>query len=187
MKIEEIVSKVWGPEESADYHSKDSPPGSREKILDLISKNAYNSNRAYEGCTRCVLIALQRELNLPNTGEAIKASTGLAAGVARMGETCGALLGGIMALGLCYGSQDLSDFDSYVKTMEVSKDLFSRFESELGTTKCSRIQKKLLGREIDFFKEEDRDFWYKNGGLEVCPWVCSLTARITGDLILADK
>ena len=49
-------------------------------------------------CAQAVLYAFGPELGLP--GEtALKVATGLGAGVARRGQTCGALTGGILALG----------------------------------------------------------------------------------------
>ena len=45
----------------------------------------------------------------------MKASTALSAGVARKGETCGALLGAMMAMGLVRGTERLDDFDGYAR------------------------------------------------------------------------
>lgn len=183
MRVERIVPKVWGPEEKAVYNTRESAPGCREKLLDIIAKSAYNNDRAYEGCSRCVLWALQTHLHLEDEG-ALRASTALAAGVARMGETCGALLGAIMAIGLARGSAHLEDFEAYVKTMEAGYEMFNRFKEKMGSTRCFEIQEKLLGRRYDFKKEEDREAWYQEGGLEVCPWVCGEAARIAADIIL---
>jgi len=183
MKVDEIVAKVWGPKEEAVYNTRKSSPGSREKLLDVIAKTSYNNNRAYEGCTRCVLWAIQTHLHLEDAG-ALRASTAMAAGVARMGETCGALLGGIMAIGLVRGNEDLADFDAYVETMSMGVEMFNRFKEMMGSVKCFDIQEKLLGRRFNFFKEDDREAWYTGGGIEVCPWVCGEAARIAADIIL---
>ena len=160
----EIVAKVWGPKEEAVYNTRKSPPGSREKLLDVIAKTGYNNNRAYEGCTRCVLWAIQTHLHFEDAG-ALRASTAMAAGVARMGE-------------------DLADFDAYVETMSMGVEMFNRFKEMMGSVKCFDIQEKLLGRRFDFFKEDDREAWYTGGGIEVCPWVCGEAARIAADVIL---
>lgn len=179
------------PKESAQYDTRAEPPGSTRKILDAVSKSAYDNNRAYEGCARCVLDALQRHLYLVDDNKAfkaaLKASTALAAGVARKGETCGALIGAIMGVGLFMGTDRLNDFDGYVRTMEVSSAVFDKFKNNYGTVKCSDIQQKLLGRRIDFFKEEDREAWYKIGGLEACPGVCATAARIAAEMILEPR
>jgi len=51
-------------ENEAIYQVKGVPPGSREKILDIVAKSAYNNDRAYEGCTRSVLAALIEHFHL---------------------------------------------------------------------------------------------------------------------------
>jgi len=183
MEVDEIVAKVWGPKEEAVYSTRKSPPGSREKILDVIAKSAYNNNRAFEGCTRCVLLALQTYLHIEDEGT-LRASTAMAAGVARMGETCGALLGGIMAIGLVRGRAELEDFDAYVETMKMGVEMFNRFKEKMGSPKCFDIQERFLGRRFNFFNEEDREAWYKGGGIEICPWVCGEAARMAADIIL---
>jgi len=98
MSLEEVAKII----EKANYTNRQIEPGSREKLLDRVAWAAYYNDRVYEGCTRSVFQALQSHLHLED-GAAIKASTALAGGVARMGETCGALTGGIMAIGLVLG------------------------------------------------------------------------------------
>jgi hypothetical protein len=101
------------PKETARYDTRSEGMASTGKILDRIAKAAYDNDRAYEGCTRCVLAALQDHLHLLDDdkacGAVLKASTALAAGVARRGETCGALTGAIMAVGLVTGGERLDD------------------------------------------------------------------------------
>jgi len=182
---QEFITKLEENEEI--YNVKGVSPGAREKILDIIAKSAYNNDRAYEGCTRCVLAALIEHLHLSScegTKEVIKASSALAAGVCRMGETCGALIGGIMAIGLITGSEKLEDFAAYQKAMENSYKLYNRFKEKYGTTNCFEIQEKVLGRHYDFKDKEDRAAWYKDGGLDKCPMVCATAARLTAEIIL---
>jgi C_GCAxxG_C_C family probable redox protein len=186
MNTDRAVPKIPGPAERAVYTTRESPPGSRAKLLDVIAKAAYDNNRAYEGCSRCVLWALQTHMRRPDDG-ALRASTAMAGGVARMGETCGALLGGIMFAGQVLAREDLRDFDAYVATMEVAAQIFDRFKREFGTTRCRDIQEERLGRSFDFFKEEDREAWYRRGGLEVCPLVCAEAARLTADVLLPEE
>ncbi|MEM3704029.1 MAG: C-GCAxxG-C-C family protein [Candidatus Bathyarchaeia archaeon] len=176
------------PKETARYDTRAEPPASINKILDVVAKSAYNNNRAYEGCTRCVIDALQQHLHLVDDYKeyktVLKASTGLAAGVARKGETCGALIGAIMGVGLVAGTEHLDDFENYVKAMEAARKVFENFKKHFGTVKCTEIQEKVLGRSYDFFKEEDREAWYKDGGLDACPGVCAIAARTAAEIIL---
>ena len=104
-----------------------------------------------------------------------------------MGETCGALIGGIMAIGLVLGHEELEDIQAYRDTMKDSYNMYNRFKEELGSTTCSEIQKKLFGRGFDFNKDEESEAWVKAGGLEKCPMVCAIAARIAADIILTLK
>ena len=176
------------PRERAQYDAPGEGVASTRKILDRIAKAAYDNDRAYEGCTRCVLAALQEHLHLLNDDDAfravLKASTPLAAGVARRGETCGALTGAVMAVGLVAGAERLDDAEGYVRAMEVAVEVFDRFKENYGTVKCFEIQKKLFGRSYDFFNPEDAEAWYKDDGLDKCPGVCAVAARIGAKVIL---
>jgi C_GCAxxG_C_C family probable redox protein len=176
------------PKETARYDTRSEDMASTGKILDRIAKAAYDNDRAYEGCTRCVLAALQDHLHLLDDdkacGAVLKASTALAAGVARRGETCGALTGAIMAVGLVTGGERLDDAEGYVRAMNIAVEVFDRFKKNYGTVKCFEIQEKLFGRHYDFFNPEDAEAWYKDGGLDKCPGVCAVAARIGGEVIL---
>jgi C_GCAxxG_C_C family probable redox protein len=178
------MSKRYYPEETARYDLRSEEAGSKAKILDRVAKAAYDNNRAYEGCARCVLHALQTHMNITdeNTFTAVfKSSTALSAGVARKGETCGALIGAVMAIGLEMGTETLHDFDGYVSTMRSASFVFDSFKERYGTVNCSEIQEQLFGRKIDFFKDEDAEWWYRNDGLDKCPGVCSVAARLAAE------
>jgi len=179
MSLEEVARRI----EQADYTARSVEPGSRDKLLDRIAWAAYYNDRVYEGCTRSVLYALQTHLHLGD-GQALRASTALAAGVARMGETCGAVTGGIMSIGLVLGREDLADITAYRDSMQASYEMYGRFKEGLGSTMCFEIQEKLLGRSFDFKKDDEAEQWYKSGGLEKCPMVCAIAARIAGDIML---
>ena len=72
----------------------------------------------YSGCSQAVLLALQEGLGVGDL-ESFKAATVLSGGVARRGETCGALLGALMALGLVRGRESIEDTPSYVEAMGI--------------------------------------------------------------------
>jgi hypothetical protein len=75
------------PKEAARYDTSADPAASKGEILDRIAKAAYDNDREYKGCTHSVLDALQIHLHPTDDCKAyravLKASTALAAGVAR--------------------------------------------------------------------------------------------------------
>jgi C_GCAxxG_C_C family probable redox protein len=179
MSLEEVGRRI----ELAKYDTRQVGAGSREKLLDRVAWAAYHNERAYEGCSRSVLQAVQSYLHLGDGG-ALKASTALAAGVARMGESCGALVGAVMAIGLALGSEEPEDTQAYRNTMEAAAEMYNRFKGETGSCLCFEIQKGLFGRSFDFKRDEEAEEWYRTAGLEKCPMVCAISARIAADIIL---
>jgi len=162
--------------------------GSVEGLIEKIGNLAHYYEHIYHGCAQCVLKALQDSLNIGDN-LSFKAASALAGGIARMGETCGALLGGIMAISLVYGRDRLEETttsESYLKAIDLSVMLFERFKEEFGSIKCTDIQEKLFGRSFDLKKEEDREEFVKAGGYEPggCPKVVKKAAMLAAEIIL---
>lgn len=159
---------------------------SHADLIARIGETAYEYERSYHGCSQCVLRALQDHLKLGNR-ESYKAATALAGGIARMGETCGALIGGIMAISLAFGREELEDGTTspgYAKAMDLSMDLCRRFQEAFGTTQCREIHKALFGRSFNFWDPEERKEFVKAGGYEKCPEVARKAAELTAQVIL---
>jgi len=100
--FDKLVAQIWGPKELAAYSGATTPEEVRLKLLDVIAKSAFNNLRAYSNCCRSTLLAVQTHLRLPDPGT-IQASSALAGGIAGTGETCGSVLGGLMAIGQALG------------------------------------------------------------------------------------
>lgn len=79
--FDELVTQIWGPRETAAYSGEFSANETRLKLLDVISKTAFNSLPGYSNCCRSTLRAVQTQLRLPETGT-LKASSALAGGIA---------------------------------------------------------------------------------------------------------
>lgn len=75
---------------------------------------------------------------------ALKVAAAFGGGMGRMGETCGAVTGAFMLIGLKYGNIKAKDKKARRKTYELVKEFVSRFESRHGSIKC----KDLLGCDI---------------------------------------
>ncbi len=86
-------------------------------------------------CAQSVLEAFAPELGLD--GEtALKLATGLGAGMARRGEVCGAVTGGILALGLKYGRGGRQDRTATEVTYRKTEELMSAVEKRHGSCLC---------------------------------------------------
>ena len=156
---------------------------SRVELLDEIEKAAHDYERDFHGCSRCVFKALQDHLDLGDSAS-LRAATPLAAGIALRGETCGALVGGLMALGIVTASENMEDFDALAGSLTAAFRLAKRVEKELGTTSCTRIQTERLGRFYSLADPDQYEAFIKAGGYVECPKVVGRIARITAEFIL---
>lgn len=86
-------------------------------------------------CAQAILSAFGPDLGLD--GEtALKVATGLGAGMARRGEVCGAVTGGILVLGLKYGRGQQQDRSATERTYQQTRELMARFEQRHGSCAC---------------------------------------------------
>ena len=164
-----------------------------ERIL-RAKKNAHENDR-HSGCSQGVLLSLQDEFEIGND-EVFKAATVLSGGVARHGETCGALIGALMGLGLVIGRENMEDTDVYRESMEPSADLIDRFkqelkkqfgfEGELNGTLCRQIHEKIYGRPFDMRDPDDYQAFLDAGGHsdKGCLKVCGIAGQVGAEKIL---
>jgi C_GCAxxG_C_C family probable redox protein len=118
--------------------------------------------------------------------EVFKAGSALAGGVARRGETCGALTGAIMAVGSIVGRERLEDIQQYQKAMEPANRIYDLFKEKVGQTLCWEIHKVRYGKVYRLCIPEERQAFHDMGGhsRKGCPEVCGIAARIAGEVIL---
>ncbi len=74
----------------------------------------------------------------------MKLACGMGAGFARLGYTCGAVTGAVMAIGLRYGHSRPEDSADKETTYKVVREFIDRFREKHGTIVC----RELLGCDI---------------------------------------
>ena len=156
---------------------------SKEELLNKIEKTAHDYERDYHGCSRCTLRALQEHLNLGDDSTLL-ASTPLAGGIAFQGDTCGALIGGLLAVGLATASPNMEDEDALIKTMSNGYFYLRRFIREIGSSRCRDIQTVMLGRSFNMLDPEESKRADEAGIHRECPKVVGKAARIAANFIL---
>ena len=179
--IEELAPRIRGPQERAAYDGSAAPTERRAKRLDAVAKAAFNNLRAYSNCCRSTLWALQTHLRL-DAPDVLKASTTLAGGIGGTGETCGAVIGALMAIGLAQGSLDTEDLESDRAAREAARRFVERFTERFHSTRCYGLQEATIGWRCDDPSLEEK--WLAADGPLACASVCAEAARIAADLIL---
>jgi C_GCAxxG_C_C family probable redox protein len=94
-------------------------------------------------CSQAVLSVYGAERGL-DTDLALRLATGFGGGMGRQGNTCGAVTGAVMAIGLERGSRSREESDKKEETYQAVREFMARFEEECGSTVC----KELLGCDI---------------------------------------
>jgi len=166
----------------------------QEQIIRKIEQSANEYEKLYGGCARCTLGALQKHLGI-GSGEVFRAATPFAAGTGRSGELCGALIGGIMAIGLVYAAEEFEDGDAesrplasnsppYQQAMEHTIKLCDRFREEFGGFRCLDIMKKVFGKAWNLRDDEARAEFRQPRIHDRCGEVTGKGARLAAEVIL---
>jgi len=161
-------------------------PENREELLQAAFELGGANEKANTGCAQSVIAAVMDTLGLESE-DAFKAASGLADGIGLTTDgSCGALVGGAMAIGLVLGRarKDFSNPLAAMKSYEVVRQLHQEFIDTYGSCRCREMQTKLMGRSFDLTRREELVEAMKLGMPEHCSRVVGASARKTVELIL---
>lgn len=119
-------------------------------------------------CSEAVVKTIKDTFELDFSDEVIKMASGFPVGIGGSGCTCGAVSGGVMALGMVFGRSDAKD-PKVMKTMKLSAELHERFRQKRKFVCC-----KILTKGMDFGKKEH---------LGQCIAITGEVAEIVADII----
>ncbi len=88
-------------------------------------------------CSQAVFAAFSEQLGLSEE-KALKVAAGFGGGM-RMAETCGALTGAFMAIGLKYGATEAEDQATKKKTYAIIEDITKRFSQRNSFVTCREL------------------------------------------------
>ena len=155
-----------------------------EEIIENLERKAKENVKHCGNCAQSAFLALQEEFELGGDG-VLKALTPFP-GIALRGETCGAVTGSLMALGLVFGrgKEDLGNFRKYQRSLPSARKFCFMFEEELGSMLCSKIVEDKFGRSFDLANRADALRWAASGAKEKCGEVVAVGVRIAGEIII---
>ena len=114
-------------------------------VQDLRETQAWDDAAALLGqqgmsCSEAVFVALNARLRLGmDPSLAIRAAGGFAGGMALTGGPCGAVSGGVMALGLALGSDQAGDRLARERMFMAVQELAELFSAEHGSLLCKEL------------------------------------------------
>lgn len=150
----------------------------QEISLRQIQLSAEENFRGGFYCCEALMKTIIDELELDVPEQVIAMASGMAVGVGKSGCICGALNGGVMALGLLFGrtEQDGPTNPKSIKCMQLTHELHDWFKENNGKNAiCCRV----LTKEYNMGNGEHKPQCIYFTGL--CAWkVAQLTARELG-------
>jgi C_GCAxxG_C_C family probable redox protein len=130
-------------------------------------------------CSESVLLAISDHLRVKS--ELIpKIATGFGAGIGGQGEVCGAISGGVIALGLKYGRNTAEK--QKIKPYWFAAELLKRCEKEFGYVMCRELTGCDLTTEAGLKKYSDKKMWETK-----CRRYIEIVTAIVFDLISERK
>jgi C_GCAxxG_C_C family probable redox protein len=162
---------------------------SKDEILTKVYNLAFKYEAERGSCPQCVLAALYETLGIGDP-KTIQASDAFAGGSSLSTEgTCGALAGGLLAIGSVVG-RTYKNFSTGVlkrRVFQYSKKLYDKFIEEYGSPRCKDIHMKIFGRTFNFWDPQDYAEFEKAGGhVDKCTVVSGNTAKWAAEILIDD-
>jgi C_GCAxxG_C_C family probable redox protein len=153
-------------------------------ILDSLHQKVWKYLPMCGNCAQTTFISLQEQFDLE--GDLILKALTPFPGIALRGETCGAVTGSLMALGLIQGrdKDHLNDWRAYIRSLPPARRFCRQFEAELGSTMCADIIQAQFGRRFDLADQSEAMQWMQCGALEKCGHVIERAVFIAASIIL---
>jgi C_GCAxxG_C_C family probable redox protein len=156
----------------------------KEEILDRVQRRAEEYNFIARNCARGTALAVMEEFGLGNM-EVLRALSPFP-GFGGTGWMCGGVTGGLIALGLYFGSDDVVDYDATGATIMAARSFMPQFEAEAGSVLCPKLQEEVVfGRYMDpAASEENMEAFALAKGFEKCGVLPGIGARIAAEIIV---
>ena len=159
----------------------------KDLVMKMLDQKVNQHMQRSHHCAQSSFMALKEQFGLEGD-QVIKALTPLP-GIAERGETCGAVTGPLMALGLIYGRDELhmDDWDKYQQSLVPAGRFFDHFEKEFGTTTCHGVQEVKFGQCYHLTDPDELQEFQNAGATEHCSEVVRMAVRMAAEIILEEK
>jgi len=134
--------------------------------MSTLSDKAVEKFLSGDNCAQAVVWPFCDEINL-DSFTARNIACGFGAGIAKRQETCGAVTGGIMVLGMLLGTRGAHDRSVTEETYAKADEFMSRFEAIHGSCNCRQL---LDGCDLNTEegREKVKDLDLRNKTCKVC-------------------
>jgi C_GCAxxG_C_C family probable redox protein len=196
-RVQELTERVWDVAAIEARYKKLAAEGiprktlnrheilaNKQQILDRVQRRGEEYNFLARNCPKGTALAVMEEFGLGNM-EIIKALSPFP-GFGGTGWMCGGVTGGLIALGLYFGSDDMLDYERTGATIIAARKFMPRFEEEVGSVVCPKIQEDVIfGRYMDpAASEENMEAFARAKGFEKCSLIPGIGARLAAEIII---
>jgi C_GCAxxG_C_C family probable redox protein len=196
-KVKELAERYWdmpGIEARVRKLFEDGIPrkdldpqdllANQQQILDRVQLRAEEYNLFARNCARSTALAVMEEFGLGNM--AVVQALSPFPGFGGTGWMCGGVTGGLIALGLYFGSEDLQNYEAVGKTIQAAREFMPRFEQQTGAVTCPKLHEDVVfGRYMDpAASPENMEAFAQEKGFEKCGIFPGTGARIAAEIII---
>ena len=153
------------------------------EFFNRIENKAKDNLTMCGNCAQTTFLTLTDEFRL-GADNILKALTPFP-GIALRGETCGAVTGSLMVIGLEFGRdrENLNNWQAYLDSLRPSRKFCRLFELEMGSTMCEEIVADKFGRRFDLADPKEAMQWFSCGAHEKCGEVIGKGVCIAANII----
>lgn len=154
----------------------------RGEQLAALGRKARDTLALSGNCAQTSFAVLNEAFHLDGN-KILKALTPFP-GIALRGETCGAVTGCLMALGLVYGRDALDDWKGYIGSLPSARRFCRHFEEEHGSTLCTSILEGKLNRRFNLADRTESLEYVAAGGPQVCAEVVASAVQMAAEALM---
>ncbi|MGB9498359.1 MAG: C-GCAxxG-C-C family protein [Dissulfuribacterales bacterium] len=146
-------------------------------FVEDIYKRIFETEVKHHGCSQVIVQSFLDVFEEDNPVVSM-ASSPFVAGMALTGNNCGALLGGLMTLGMVFGRKELNEgMEGILRGIRPMRKLVKYFESHQKYLNCRDITK------IDMADPEQATAYFEAGGLERCATIMAEVGAFVAGII----
>jgi C_GCAxxG_C_C family probable redox protein len=155
---------------------------SKEEIFNELDQKVEELMPVYGDCARTCFAVLNEQFRL----KAKKLIRGLKPfpGIASRGETCGAVSGCLLAIGLYFEPSGKSKSPQPTETMQHANYFYDAFVKEFGSAMCKGVQEHQYGRSYNLRDQKERVEFMQVASSGKCREVVKKAVRIAGEILI---
>ena len=153
----------------------------KSEFVEDVRKRTFETEMKCHGCAQVIVQSFLDIFEEDNTALSM-ASSPFAAGMALTGNNCGALIGGLMTLGLVFGRKDVNEgMAGILAGIRPMRKLVKYFEETYRNVNCRDITQS------DLANPKEATAYFEAGGLEKCAGMMADVAGFVGEIIYEEK